>query len=143
MLCGAAATIVLLVTSAQTTRGPLSTFLQLLVVGLLLAWFGPRGVQKAVAGSEGLPSDSVGSGEPTPLWHIAAIVAGLTLLAGEVAGWDAGLRVTLGCLLVGATQAGLLSELVTRAERADGRVYYRVPGSRILRGTRLGYVERG
>jgi hypothetical protein len=145
--CGAAATLVLLITSAQTTRGPASTIWQLVVVAALLAWFGPRGVRSAVAGSKPLSvqpvgDESVGSGEPTPLWHIALIVAGLTLLAGELAGWDAGLRVTVGCMLVGTAQAVLLSALVDRAERASGRTYYRVAGSRILRGTRLGYTVR-
>ena len=80
-------------------------------------------------------------GEPTPLWHIIAIVVGLTLIAGLVAGWDAGLRVTAGCALVGLTQAGLLAALVRRDERTRERTYYRVRGSRILRGTRLGYVD--
>jgi hypothetical protein len=141
MLCGAIATMVLLLTSTETTRGPASTLVQLTVLVLALAWFGPRGVSRAVTGSEILASDSVGSGEPTPLWHIAAIVVSLTVLAGEVAGWDAGLRVTLGCMLVGATQVGVLGPQVRRTERHSGRTYYRVPGSRILRGTRLGYVQ--
>jgi hypothetical protein len=139
--CGAVATVVLLITSAQTTRGPASTIWQLLVVAALLAWFGPRGVRSAVAGSEPVAGEAVGSGEPTPLWHIVLIVAVLTVLAGELAGWDAGLRVTVGCMLVGAAQALLLSALVARTERAKGRTYYRVAGSRILRGTRLGYTS--
>ncbi len=138
--CGGVATVVLLLTSSQTTRGPTSTIVQLLIVAALLAGLGPLSVRNAVAGSSALETEAVGSGEPTPLWHIAAIVAILTVLAGVVAGWDAGLRVTVGCMLVGLTQAALLSPLVTRAERARGRVYYRVAGSRILRGTKLGYV---
>jgi hypothetical protein len=141
--CGAVGTAVLLLTSAQTTRGVASTIIQLVIVALLLAFFGPRGVRRAVAASEVLEPDSVGSGEPTPLWHIAAIVLALTVLAGEVGGWDAGLRITVGCMLVGGAQAVLLSTMVTGAERTSGRTYYRVPGSRILRGTRLGYVAPG
>jgi hypothetical protein len=138
--CGGVATVVLLLTSAQTTRGPSSTIIQLLIVAVLLAGLGPLSVRSAIAGSSALEPESMGSGEPTPLWHIAAIVLLLTVIVGEAAGWDAGLRVTIGCMLVGAAQALLLAGLVARVERARGRVYYRVAGSRILRGTKLGYV---
>jgi hypothetical protein len=70
------------------------------------------------------------------------IVIALTGIAGEVAGWDAGVRVTGGCVLVGASQALLLAEIVHRRERHTGRTFYRIAGSRILRGTRLGYTSR-
>ncbi len=138
---GIIGTAVLAATSSQSTRNPLSTVIQLLIVAALLGWLGPRGLRRSVGQSDELPEGEIGSGEPTPLWHIIAIVVGLTLIAGLVAGWDAGLRVTAGCALVGLTQAGLLAALVRRDERTRERTYYRVRGSRILRGTRLGYVD--
>lgn len=77
-----------------------------------------------------------------PLWQLPAITAGLTLAVALPTGaWDAGLRVTGGCLLVGLTQAGLMAPLIRADERRRGRRYVRLPGSRILRGTRLGVVE--
>ena len=55
--------------------------------------------------------------------------------------WDAGLRVTAGsaCWL-GLTQAGLMAPLVAREERRSGRRFVRLPGSRLGRGTRLGWT---
>ena len=52
--------------------------------------------------------------------------------------WDAGLRVTGGCVLVGLMQSPLMARLVAREERRSGRRFVRLPGSRIGRGTRLG-----
>ncbi len=138
-VCGVIGTVVVLVASSESTRAPASTAVQLLTVAALLLWFGPRGVRRSIARSNGLDGDTIGSGEPTPLWHIAAIVAGLAVIAVRVAGGDAGLRVTSGCALVGAVQAVILAGIVRNEERATSRTYYRVAGSRILRGTRLGY----
>jgi hypothetical protein len=42
-------------------------------------------------------------------------------------------------VLVGLAQAILLERLVAGRERELTRRYYRIPGSRILRGTLLGY----
>ncbi len=141
--CGALGTVVLLAATPQARRGPVSTIVQLLIVGALLLWLGPRGVRRSIAGSHEHAPGDIGSGEPTPLWHIAAIVVVLTVAVGAVAGWDAGLRVTGGCLLVGAAQAMVLARVVIGDQRATGRTYYRVVGSRILKGTRLGYLSRG
>ncbi len=140
--CGIIGTVVLLAVSAEARRAPASTGAQLLVVAALLAWLGPRNLRRAIAGSDQLPAHDVGSGEPTPLWHIVAIVVILAVVAGEVGGWDAGVRVTAGCLLVGAFQALVLGRAVARQQRASGRIYYRIVGSRILKGTRLGHVTR-
>jgi hypothetical protein len=137
---GIGATVILLLTSSGATDGLTSTLIQELVVAALLLLFGPRGVRRSIAQSDELPAADPGSGEPTPLWHVAAIVIALTLVAGLVAGSDAGLRVTVGCTLVGATQAGVLAAMVGADERRTHRAYFRVKGSRILRGTRLGYV---
>ncbi len=129
----------MLAASSESTRALASTAIQLFIVAALLLWLGPRGVRRSIAQSDGLDGDTTGSGEPTPLWHIAAIVAGLAVIAVRVAGWDAGLRVTAGCVLVGAVQTFILAGIVRNEERATSRTYYRVAGSRILRGTRLGY----
>lgn len=140
--CGALGTAGLLIVTAEARHAALSTSIQLVVVALLLLGLGPRGVRRSMADSSPRPKDQIGSGEPTPLWHIALLVVVLTAIAGGVAGWDAGIRVTGGCVLVGAAQALLLARLVDTEERRSGRTFYRVAGSRILRGTRLGYVRR-
>ena len=134
--CGLVASLVLVLLDDRTTDNALSTVLQLAVVFALLAWFGPRSVHKAVANAR--PAGEIEpTGEPTPLWQLPLIVAGLAapfLLFGV---WDAGLRVTGGCLLVGLAQAILLERVVAGHEREAGRVYVRAPGSRLLRGTQL------
>lgn len=139
-LCGAVGSVLLLTVSAGADRAPLSSVFQLLVVALLLAWLGPRSVRRAIVASEPLAERELGSGEPTSLWQLPVIVAVLAVAAGLIAGWDAGLRVTAGCLLVGLAQALLLERIVAADERRSGRAYFRVAGSRILRGTRLGYI---
>jgi hypothetical protein len=140
--CGVLGTAGLLVATAQARRGPVSTAIQLAVVAALLWWLGPRGVRRSMADSGERARDTIGSGEPTPLWHIALIVVVLVGIAGVIAGWDVGIRVTLGCTLVGAAQALLLGRVVMGEELRTGRTFYRVSGSRILRGTRLGYIPR-
>jgi len=86
------------------------------------------------------------------MWQHPLIVVALTLLVAKPvgpipdflsaqAGWDAGLRVTAGCLLVGLFQAVLVERRVARAEEAAGRVYHRLPGSRLGRGTVVGYAQ--
>ena len=137
--CGALGTVGLLILAAGARHGLLSTALQLAAVVLLLAWLAPRGLRRSIAASDERPRAEIGSGEPTPLWHIAAIVIVLAGLAGLL-GWDVSLRVTAGCVLVGAAQTLLLGHLVGREQRRTGRIYYRTAGSRILRGTRLVYV---
>jgi len=92
-----------------------------------------------------------GAEEPTPLWQLPLIVAGLSaavalprwtdLPGSRLAGYDAALRVTAGCLLVGLAQAVLLERVVARAEARHGWRYVRIPGSRLVRGTRLGFTE--
>lgn len=141
-ICGAAGSLLLLIAAPEAHRGLLSSVAQLVVVALLLAWLGPLSVHRAIAAAEPRFGRRIGSGEPTPVWQIPLIVLGLTLLAGVLAGWDAGLRVTVGCALVGLAQAMLLARIVATNEHSSRRTYFRVAGSRILRGTRLGYLER-
>ncbi|MGI8413778.1 MAG: hypothetical protein ACR2LV_09665 [Solirubrobacteraceae bacterium] len=137
---GLLGTVALLVTIAQARRGPASTVGQLIVLAALLAWLGPRSVRRAITTSRPRSRPDLGSGEPTPLWQLPVIVAALSALAGLLGGWDAGVRVTGGCVLVGLTQAVVLERLVAIHEQTTLRTYFRVTGSRILRGTRLGYV---
>ena len=140
--CGLADAILLLALSSQARRWPLNTLGQLAVVVVVVAMFGPRSVRKALDRSVEVAPDAVGSGEPTPLWQLPLIVAGLTLLVGlpSAGGWDAGVRIGGGCMIVGLGQAVLMGRLVERAEREQGRRHYRIPGSRILRGTKLGWT---
>ncbi len=138
--CGAAGSVVLLLADPRATQNAGSTVGQLVVVLALLAVLGPLSVRRAVARSE--PVGSVGaSGEPTPLWHLPLVVAALTLPLVALGAWDAGLRVTGGCTLVGLAQALLLTRVVHADERATGRTYIRASGSRILRGTRLAHGQ--
>ena len=123
--------------------GPWNTIGQLAVVAALGAWLGPRLVKKWTARAEPAGDRDV-SGDPTPLWQLPVITAGLTLAVAVPTGmWDAGLRVTGGCMLVGLTQAAVMAPLVAREERRRGRRFVRLPGSRLGRGTRLGYVPAG
>jgi hypothetical protein len=146
--CGVAGSAGLIVfRTEQATRWPLNTVAQLAVVAALLGWLGPRSARRSMEASAEV-SDP-GSGEPTPLWQLPLIVVGLasTFVAlGEVndrAGWDAALRITGGCTLVGLAQAVLIERVVAAGEERRGRVYFRLPGSRILRGTKLGFRPRG
>jgi hypothetical protein len=98
-------------------------------------------VRRATAAASEVSVSGAGGGEPTPLWQLPLIVAVLTVPLGLLEGWDTGLRASAGCLLVGLAQAVLLERLVGTAERRAGGRYIRLPGSRIVRGTRLGLVR--
>ena len=148
--CGAAGSAGLLVLKTeQATRWPWNTIGQLAVVAGLLGWLGPRSVRRSIESATELSPGGEGSGEPTPLWQLPLIVAGLTATfvgleeVNTRAGWDAGLRITGGCTLVGLAQAFLLERRVAADEDERGRSYFRLKGSRLGRGTRLGYVPRG
>jgi ABC-type multidrug transport system fused ATPase/permease subunit len=141
-VCGLAGTVILLAFAREeATAGPLSSVIQLAIVAVLLLTVAPifahRWMHRAVElGSRGEGS----AGEPTPLWQLPFIVAGLTVAFGLAVGWDAGLRVTGGCLLVGLAQAGLLERVVAREERRREVRFLRVPGSSLFTGTKLGTV---
>ena len=134
--CGGLGSAVLLLADGRSAENAGSTVGQLVVVAVLLALLGPRTVHQAIDRSvpEGVRE---ATGEPTPLWHLPLVVAALALPLVALGAWDAALRVTGGCVLVGLAQAVLLSHVVRADERATGRTYARAPGSRILRGTRL------
>lgn len=138
--CGVVGSVVLLLADERTIQNAGSTVGQLVVVLTLLAILGPLAVRRAIAGSQ--PAGTVeATGEPTPLWHLPLVVAALTVPLVALGAWDAGLRVTGGCTLVGLAQALLLARVVHSDERATGRIYIRASGSRILRGTRLAHEQ--
>jgi hypothetical protein len=149
--CGAVASVALIALVPDSRRRPASTLLQLAAVVLLLETLGRRAVRGWMDRAEELPAGEEGSGEPTPLWMLPPIVAGLAavfvllpetgLPASDAAGWDAGLRVTAGCLFVGLAQAFSFERTVGADEERRGRRYLRVKGSRLIGGTKLGYVR--
>lgn len=153
-LAGAAASAVLIAKVPQARRWPLNTGGQVALVAAVLATRGPRSVEAWMGAAE--PVDAVHTtGEPTPLWHVpvpmllgALTFKGLEAIGGPLrpltakAGWDASLRVTSGSAVVGLVQALLLARTVATAEAREGRTYFRLPGSRLGTGTRLGYTKR-
>ncbi len=138
---GAVGSVALLALDDHATDVPASTIGQLLLVAVLLGVFGPRGVRSSIAAAEPLPGGpaQAGSGEPTPLWHLPLVVAVLATPLWLLDAPDAALRVTGGVVLVGLTQALVLARLVGAEEARSGRTFVRRPGSRILRGTKLGF----
>jgi hypothetical protein len=147
---GAAGSAALLAFAPESRRRPPSTIGQLIVLAVLLEWVGTRKVRRWLDEAEEL--EDPGTGEPTPLWMLPPIVAGLAaafvalpetgLPFSDLAGWDAGLRVTAGCMVVGLSQAFRWERVVAAAERAGGRRYFRVPGSHLWGGTKVGWRER-
>ncbi len=135
---GAVSAAAVLAFADGATDGPVSTAVQLLGVAALMATLGVRSVRKSMRAARDLASDDLGSGEPTPLWQLPLICAGLTLAFGFGVGWDAGLRIGGGCVIVGLAQAVLFERLVAREEARRGRRLYRVPGSSLFTGTKLG-----
>jgi hypothetical protein len=148
--CGALASVALVAFVPESRRRPASTALQLGAVVLLLETFGKRAVRGWMAEASELRPGEEGSGEPTPLWMLPPIVLGLAatfvllpetgLPAADLAGWDAGLRVTGGCVIVGLAQALAFHRVVAAGEAATGRRYLRVKGSHLWCGTKLGYA---
>ena len=136
--CGAVSTVAVLLLGEDATRGPLSTVVQLSIVALLMATLGVRSVRGSMRRAAALGDGDGGTGEPTPLWQLPLIVAALTLAFGFLAGWDAGLRIGGGCVVVGLAQALLFERVVARDEAQHGGRYERVPGSSLFTGTKLG-----
>ena len=149
--CGALGSVALVAFVPASRRWPLNTLAQLAGVAVLLEALGPPRVRRWMRDARRLEPGAEGSGEPTPLWMLPPIVAGLAaafvllpetgLPASDLAGWDAALRVTGGCLLVGLAQALRLAAVVERDERAKGRRYTRVQGSHLWSGTKLGWTR--
>ena len=155
---GAAGSAFLLATTPQARRWPLNTGWQLAAAAVILATAGRRAIRKALEEAVELEPGAEGGGDPTPLWHVPLPMVVLAVAVGDVPapdrrflrrrgdpmrGWDASLRATTGSMLAGLAQALLFEREVARAETIQDRVYYRVPGSRLFSGSRLGYVRRG
>jgi hypothetical protein len=147
-LC-AASSAALVAFVPDSRRRPESTIGQLIAVALLLEFVGTRKVRRWL--DDASEVDDPGTGEPTPLWMLPPIVAGLTavfvalpetgLPFSDRAGWDAGLRVTAGCALVGLAQGVRWERVVAASERSRGRRYIRVAGSHLWSGTTVGYTK--
>ena len=136
----AVASAALLLAVDASRAGPWNTVGQLAIVAVALAVLGPRSVRRWAATAEPVTA-SAPHGEPTPLWQLPVICFGLTALVGAPAeAWDAALRVTGGCLLVGLAQAFLLERTAAREEHRLGGTLVRLPGSRLL-STRLGILR--
>lgn len=143
---GALASVLLLAFAEEATERAASTALQIAFVAVVLAVVGPFYVRRWLAAARPVAPDAQLTGQPTALWKPPLVVVVLTavfVVPGELgfgaAGWDAGLRITLGCLLVGLAQALLVERLVASDEARHGRRYVRLPGSRASSGTNLGF----
>ena len=145
---GALASMLLLTLVAEATERAASTALQIAFVAVLLAIAGPLYVRRWLAAAQPVADGAGLTGQPTALWKPPLVVVVLTALfvvPGELGigavGWDAGLRITLGCTLVGLAQALLVERLVASDEARQGRSYVRLPGSRATSGTNLGFFS--
>jgi hypothetical protein len=149
--CGAVASAALVAFVPASRRWPLNTLGQLAAVAVLLEGLGTRRVRKWLDRAEELSPGEEGTGEPTPLWMmppIMVLLAGVFVLlpetglpASDRAGWDAALRITGGCLLVGLVQALRFGGIVGAEESKRGRRYLRVKGSHLWSGTKLGFTR--
>jgi hypothetical protein len=155
---GLAGSAMLLAVKDQSRRAPANTAIQLGALAVGLGTLGERSTRKTLENAERVRL-GVGTGEPTPLWHVPVpMVAGAVFLGqfakplnqklglpkrlARDAGWDAGLRVTAGSAIVGLWQAFVIERRVAGAERRGLRTYYRMPGSALGTGTRLGWTRR-
>ena len=143
---GALASVLLLVFAGEASERAASTALQISFVAAVLAVAGPVFVRRWLAHAQPVTGSDELTGQPTALWKPPLVVAVLTALfvvPGELGigavGWDAGLRIALGCTLVGLAQALLVERLVASDEARNGRSYIRLPGSRATSGTNLGF----
>src|SRR4051794_7422069 len=149
--CGLVGSAALVAFVPASRRWPLNTVAQLAVVAALLEGVGTRKVRRWMAEADELLPAEVGSGEPTPLWMLPPIMVSLAavfvllpesgLPASDRAGWDAALRITGGCLLVGLVQGLRYERVVASDESARRRRYIRVKGSHLWSGTKLGWVS--
>lgn len=145
---GALGSLLLLAFVDEASERAGSTAGQIAFVTVVLAALGPLALKRWLAAAEQIRPGSEPTGEPTALWMPPLVVAALVavfVVPGELGvgavGWDAGLRITLGCLLVGLTQAILLAQLVAADEKRNDRRYLRLPGSRAIGGTKLGFLK--
>jgi hypothetical protein len=155
---GLAGSALLLATQEQARRAPQNTIVQLGFLAAGLALLGPRGTAKALRNADRIWLRRIGTGEPTPLWHVPIPMITVTIFVAKIAkplnrklglprkltrgaGWDAGLRMTAGAAMVGLYQALIIERQVARDEAARHRTHYRRPGSRLGSGTVLGWTR--
>jgi len=143
---GALGSVLLLAFAGEASERAASTALQITFVTAVLAVAGPVFVRRWLAEAQPVTEGAEPTGQPTALWKPPLVVVVLTALfvvPGELGvgavGWDAGLRITLGCMIVGLAQALLVERLVASDEARNGRSYVRLPGSRATSGTNLGF----
>ena len=146
-VAGAIASVLLLALVARASERSASTIGQLIFVTILLLVLAPIAARRSIASAEPVALSASLTGEPTPLWKpplVLLVLAAAFIVPGELgvgaAGWDAGLRITGGCLLVGLAQALLIERVVAADESRTGRRYVRLPASRPLGGTKLGFI---
>src|SRR3954471_71829 len=133
--CGLAGSAALVAFVPASRRWPLNTVAQLAVVAALLEGFGTRKVRGWMRDADELESGEEGSGEPTPLWMLPPIMVSLAaffvllpetgLPGSDRAGWDAALRITGGCMLVGLVQGVRYAGIVGADEKSRARRYIR------------------
>src|SRR3954468_5524121 len=147
--CGLAGSAALVAFVPASRRWPLNTVAQLAAVGALLEVVGTRKVRGWMRDADELQPGEEGSGEPTPLWMLPPIMVSLAavfvllpetgLPASDRAGWDAALRITGGCMLVGLVQGVRYAGIVGADEKSRARRYIRIKGSHLWSGTKLGW----
>ena len=145
---GAIASVLLLAAVPEASDRASSTIGQLAGVTLLLGVLAPLAARRPVSRAREVKPGEQLSGQPTALWKpplVMVVLATPFVVAGELgvtgAGWDAGLRVTGGCLLVGLAQALVVERIVAADEARTGRAYVRLPVSSASRGTTLGFFR--
>jgi hypothetical protein len=143
---GALGSVLLLAFVDEASRRAWSTAGQIAFVAVLLVVLGPLALRRWLAAAQPIRPGTAPTGEPTALWMpplVVVVLVAVFVVPGELGvgavGWDAGLRITLGCLLVGLTQSLLLAALVAADETRHDRRYVRLPGSRAIGGTKLGF----
>jgi hypothetical protein len=133
----------------EASERPFSTISQLALVTLLIAVLGPLLVRRSITGAQPVASTDGLTGQPTPLWKpplVTIVLTALFVVPGVLGlgavGWDAGVRICGGCLLIGLAQAVLVERLIAADERRTGRTFVRVPGTSAFGGTKLGVFGR-
>src|SRR5215210_2524362 len=82
---GLAGSAALLAAAPQSRRLPANTAIQLAVVAAGLATLGPRSTGKALDGADRVWFGRVGTGEPTPLWHVPVPMVAGAVFVGRFA----------------------------------------------------------
>jgi hypothetical protein len=145
---GALACAVLLAGIPEASERVSSTIGQLVFVALLLAVLAPLITRRSIADAQPVQAGEPVTGNPTALWKpplVVLVLMAVFVVPGELGvtavGWDAGLRIAGGCVLVGLAQALLIERIVAADEKRTGRSYVRVGGWSVTRGTKLGFFR--